>query len=138
MKKVLKTILTIVVIGVSFSLFAGFGNSLNNTIQFKGQSGCEYNKYINLTIPVLDNSGKKYVNKTVQVSGNVTELKYEKSGSYLVVLRKGKNTIKCITDKAPEIKLNSKVSVIGDYNGGKIAVAVLTYKNNLYNFKFNN
>ncbi|HJO92162.1 MAG TPA: hypothetical protein QF753_02070 [Victivallales bacterium] len=137
MKKILKRIIAVTLIGMSFSLFAGSGNSFDNTVQYTNQSDGMYKNLTDVTIAQLDKSGSKYVNRTVKVNGTVIELKYDKYGNYLIVLRNGKNEIDCIAGKSPEVMLNSKVTVIGDYNGKKVAVALLTYKNNYFNFGFN-
>jgi hypothetical protein len=134
--KLIKTILVIIVFCVAVSVFAGCCGYLNNSVQTKTQSTNIISAPINLTIAKLNNSGVEYLNKTVEISGSVTALKYNSDGTYLIELREGDSRIDCIANKPPKVMLNSKISITGAYDGDKIAVVFLEFKNSFSNFMF--
>ncbi|MDC0535753.1 hypothetical protein OAO18_08095 [Francisellaceae bacterium] len=74
-----------------------------------------------LSIQELNSSGTKYINKQVQISGNVTAMKMDSKDSYTTTITdKSGNKVDVMTTKVPSVKLGSETKITGDYNGKAI------------------
>jgi len=125
MKKILfATVAVTALLGSTTTFASGVGGFLQDAASTTSQVSNAVKGPTKLTTDALKNSGSKYINKSIQVSGNIVSMKMVNENSYTVIVRdQSNNEVTANTKKAPYVKLGSKVSVTGSYNGEMITAA---------------
>ena len=86
---------------------------------------------VKTTIQNILNSGNKFINREVEVSGKVTGMAVIGKNSYVIQLADSKKVIKCYLNKRPSFRLEEKITVKGVYDGNGIVDSIVL-NNNLF------
>lgn len=121
MKKILLHTILFSTLAISSASFADVGGFLNEAASDTTAVSQAVNGPTKVSVKQLKDSGTKYINKYVQVTGNIIEAKMINKDSYSAILRdKSGNQISIMTKKAPSITIGSSMKVSGTYNGSDI------------------
>ena len=117
-----KTIIAVAfAVCIATSSFATVGSFLKDAADTTNQVSNAINGPSKVTVTDLKNSGTQYVNKTVQIDGSVIGLT-NNNGKYTIVLSDGSANIACTSTECPKATLDSKITVVGTFNGKEVAV----------------